>query len=133
MIRVTPDTNILVSATIARGNEFEIIKSAYESRITLVLSPVILQEFMEVLQRPKFRLSSDEIAEAVKRIMSLSFLVIPAAFAPVILTDPDDDMVLATAIAGAADYIVSGDSHLLSLQSYRGIKIVTSKQFLGLL
>lgn len=49
---------------------------------------------------------------------------------PIILSDPDDDMILATALAAKADVIVSGDRHLLELQSYQGIPILSPRQFL---
>ena len=52
-------------------------------------------------------------------------LFAPAVIGPVILADPDDDIVLATAVAGGADAIVSGDAHLLGIGEFRGIPIVT--------
>ncbi len=53
-------------------------------------------------------------------------LVVPTDIGPVILADPDDDMVLATAVAGGADAIVSGDAHLLAIVAFRGILVITS-------
>ena len=52
-------------------------------------------------------------------------LVVPTDIGPVILADPDDDIVLATAVAGGADAIVSGDAHLLGIGEFRGMPIVT--------
>lgn len=52
-------------------------------------------------------------------------LVAPSAIGPVILADPDDDIVLATAVGGSADAIVSGDAHLLGIGEFRRILIMT--------
>lgn len=52
-------------------------------------------------------------------------LVVPADSGPVVLADPDDDIVLATAVAGDADAIGSGDAHLLGIGEFRGMPIVT--------
>jgi predicted nucleic acid-binding protein len=52
-------------------------------------------------------------------------MVAPSAIGPVILADPDDDIVLATAVGGSADAIVSGDAHLLGIGEFRGIPIMT--------
>lgn len=57
--------------------------------------------------------------------VALVQLVIPADIEPVILADPDDDIVLATAVAGAVDVIVSGDGHLLVVGIFQGIPVVT--------
>lgn len=57
---------------------------------------------------------------------SLTEVVVPALIPPTILADPDDDHVLACAIAAQADYIVSGDRHLLALEQFKNITIVTA-------
>ena len=62
MLKVTADTNTLVSATIAKGNEFELLKLAYEGKIELILSPSILKELREVISRPKFGFSEQQIS-----------------------------------------------------------------------
>ena len=67
-------------------------------------------------------LAASEIADGYAALASI---VTPAVISPVILRDPDDDMVLATALAASADFIVTGDADLLNLKSYQGIPIVT--------
>jgi len=56
----------------------------------------------------------------------------PAVILHVINEEPDDDRVLECALAGKADYVVSGDRHLLKLGSYESILIVTARQFMDL-
>jgi predicted nucleic acid-binding protein len=71
--------------------------------------------------------------DLISRYRQLADLVEPIEMSPVILADPDDDDVLACAVAAEADYIVSGDRDLLSLGSFRGIPIVTPAEMTGLL
>lgn len=71
---------------------------------------------MDVLERPKFA--------------ALATVVEPTAIEPVVVADPDDDHVVACALAANADLIVSGDDHLLSVGEYRGIRIVAATQAL---
>ena len=62
---------------------------------------------------------------------ALARLVVPAPIGPVIAADPDDDAVLACAVAARAKVIVSGDSDLLALESYEGILIITAVQLMA--
>ena len=66
----------------------------------------------------------------MRKFLSVVQIVTPATVPPVILADPDDDHVLACALAAGADLVVSGDRHLLQLQSHRGISIVNATEAL---
>ena len=132
MLRVTADTNILVSSTIAEGNEYELLKLAKLGKVELVLSLQILKEFKEVISRPKFGFSKEQIDKALRQIMGICSLVMPSRKIHVLKDDPDDNMVLECAEAGKVDYIVSGDEHLLRLGRYKGMKIVRTKLVLDL-
>lgn len=95
------------------------------------MSKDIRAELAEVLARPKF----DRLSPPGKRMAFLHLL--PAAVDDVelheiakVCRDPDDDMVLATALAGRADVIVSGDADLLDLHPFRGIPVLTPAAFL---
>jgi putative PIN family toxin of toxin-antitoxin system len=89
---------------------------------------VLWDELVSTLQR-KFDLAPDELP-----ILALyrqhSTWCEPSALANAVCRDPDDDWVLATAVAGDADAIVSGDADLLNLSSYSGIEILSPRQFL---
>ncbi len=130
MLKVTADTNILVSAVIAEGNEFKLLELAKEGKIKLILSPAILLEFKNVISREKFGFSQKQIISILKQIISICEMVVPALKVDAIKDDPIDNMVLECAEAGKAEYIVSGDEHLLKLKEYKGIKIVTTQEIL---
>ena len=132
MLKITADTNILVSAAIAKGNEFEILRFAKLGKIELILSMNILKEFKDVISRPKFGFSEEQVSSAFKHILSICTIVVPSAKLDIIKEDPDDNKILECADAGKVDYIVSGDGHLLNLEDYNGIKIVKAGYILKL-
>ena len=132
MLKITVDTNTLISATITNGNEFELLRLARLGRIKLILSPQILKEFKEVISRPKFGFSQEQINNALKQIINVSSIVMPSIKVNIIKDDPEDNKILECAVSGKVDYIVSGDSHLLKLGEYESIKIVRTTDILKL-
>ncbi|MFH1072648.1 MAG: putative toxin-antitoxin system toxin component, PIN family [Nanoarchaeota archaeon] len=133
MLKVTPDTNVLVSAAIAQGNEFSLLKKAHEREIELIISPDILIEFRGVILRKKFGFSEKQVEDAVKQLVIICRIVFPQQRVSVIKADPTDNRILECALAGKADYIVSGDRHLLELRKFKGIHIVRSFEILDIL
>lgn len=133
MLKITLDTNILISATITDGNEFQLLKKIKEGKADLILSPYILKEFKEVISRPKFGFSHEQIEQSLKQLLTLSTLIMPLKKLTVVKEYPDDNMIIECAVAGTVDYIVSGDKHLLELKEYRGIKIVKTTEILVVL
>lgn len=134
-MHVVADTNTIVSGLLWYGNPRQVLAAARTGVITLATSAPLLAELADVLQRPKF---AQRLARANATAHTLVFgyaalaqLVVPAAIAPVIAADPDDDAVLACAIAAQAEVIVSGDSDLLALESYEGIPIITTAQLMA--
>lgn len=133
MLRVTPDTNTLISAFISEGNEYELLKSAKLGKIKIILSLDILKEFKDVISRPKFGFSKEQIKNVFKQILSISEIIVPKLKIRIIKEDPEDDKVLECASAGNVDYIVSGDRHLLNLKEYKNIKIIRTFEVLKLI
>ena len=133
-MRVVADTNTLVSGLLWHGNPRRILDAARAGTLQMYTTAALLAELEEVLQRPKFaqRLALAGVTShtLVFGYAALARLVEPAEIAPVILADPDDDAVLACAVAVRAEIIVSGDSHLLDLKEYEGIPIVTAARLL---
>ena len=138
MLRVVLDTNIIISGSIASsGGPHEALKAWRLGEIILLVSDVIVSEVVEVLGRPFFRdrrrITSRDIAEIRRTLGTDAVLVSPQAHLEVIEDDPDDDRILECAVEGGADYLVSGDHHLLDLGRYRGIRIVTAREFVAIL
>lgn len=97
----------------------------------LVVSADIINEVGSILKREiKFGLSDDDIGTMIDTILHHAEIVEPNVHVNVIKADPSDNKFLSCAIEGGADFIVSGDSHLLKLGEFRGIKILTAKQML---
>ena len=134
-MRVVADTNTVVSRLLWHGNPRQVLEAARAGTLQLYTSAALLAEIEEVLQRPKFaqRLSLAGVGSRtlVMGYAALAYLVEPAVIEPVVIADPDDDAVLACAIAARAEAIVSGDKHLIDLAEYDGIPILTAAQLLG--
>lgn len=130
--RVVFDTNILFSAAGWLGNPHRCIQAARRSQCLSVTCEAILAEFVEKLQL-KRNFDANKATEAADEVRAFSSVIaIPGAL-KVVTTDPDDDAVLECAVVGQAQYVLSGDRHLLDLGSYEGIRIVTASDFLRLL
>lgn len=129
MIRVVADTNIYISALMFGGLPGAFLDLAFKGAVQLVISPILLDELDEKL-RMKFSLSSNDADLVRQRLETTAHLVSTVSTLAVIKADPDDDRVLECAIAGHADYIVSGDRHLLKPSSYEAIPIVTVRHFM---
>lgn len=124
MYRIVVDTNVVVSASISEGNPHRFLLGAMRDvKCTLVTSDEIISEIREVLGRPKFHLSKDEIGRALSALESASEIVETTSKFEVV-SDSDDDMFVNAAYDGGANYIVSGDGDLLELGEFEGIKIV---------
>jgi uncharacterized protein len=128
-VRAVLDTNILVSGILSpSGAAGAVLSLALQGEIVIVCSAVLLAEFEEVLGR---FMASAEAADARGALEELSYLVEPLQVAAV-SRDPDDDHVLAAAVVGEAEYIVTRDKDLLSMRSYAGMEIVEPGPFLGI-
>lgn len=127
------DTNILVSAWFWEGNESKLIESVEEGFIHGYSSKQLVEELCRTLRYPKFNLSQDEV-ESIRNYYLLIFKIVsPKQAINIILEDPSDNMVLECALEAEADYIVSGDHHLLNVGEFRGVKIVTAAELLKIL
>ena len=126
-MRLVLDTNTVVSGPLWEQAPSQLIHAALNREIELFTSEALLLELEDVLPRRKFarRIAASglTVAQLVGRYALLAQGTQPATIRPV-SADPDDDHVLACALAANADLIVSGDSHLLDLKSYQGIPIV---------
>ena len=129
-MRAVLDTNTVVSALLWGGTPNELLAAATEERIELYTSAALVAELTDVLSRMKFapRLAraNRTVATLIAQYTGLAETIVAARINPVVLADPDDDHVLACALAARAELIVSGDAHLLNLKHYQGIPIVSA-------
>ncbi len=133
MLRVVLDTNVLVSAIISDGKPRELLRRGISKQFAIVTSKLLLKELGVVLRRPKFKTSGDEVNRIIIALMQTAEVVNVASKLRVVGDDPKDNMVIETAYDGSADMIVTGDSHLLALGNFKGIKIITVEQMLACL
>ena len=126
-MRVVFDTNVMVAGIVAQGLCREIIETELSEQQP-VLSQQLWDELIEVL-RDKFDLTATELPVLQLYRRHATWIEARPLEAPV-CRDADDDRVLATALSGDAQMIVTGDADLLSLESFRGIAIVSPRGFL---
>jgi putative PIN family toxin of toxin-antitoxin system len=129
-VKVVFDTNVLVAAVVASGVCRDLVEYCTEHHY-LVTSTFILGELREKLDR-KFRLTADVVDGVLASFEARMDILAPAALDPPVCRDPDDDWVLATAVAGKCDCVITGDNDLLDLKEYAGIRILKPRAFLEL-
>lgn len=132
------DTNVIVSRfIIEKGPSARIVDRWVAGAFTLLLSEPILAEYHRVLGyqsvRGRHGLNPEQIDRAVARFRESAVVVEASQPLKVIADDPKDDKFLECAVAGSADYVVSGDAHLLALREYLGIRILSPAAFLAML
>jgi putative PIN family toxin of toxin-antitoxin system len=133
--RAVLDTNVFVSGLInPLGFPAATLKALRSGRFTLLSSPPINEEIIEVLNRPRIR---DRYGLG-DRIFDVSFILWEVAELVIdlpdvrVCSDPDDDKFLATAVGGRADYLVTGDvGDLLHLREYKSVAIISPRDFIS--
>jgi len=131
-MRVVLDTNTLISALLFSGTASRLVPLWQSGEITPLLSKAMLQEYLQVLTYPKFRLSDQEIRGLLEEeVLPFVKTIEVRKRLTVVRRDPDDNKFLECAVTGGAKYLVTGDRDLLELDSYRGISIVTAGEFLN--
>jgi putative PIN family toxin of toxin-antitoxin system len=136
-MRAVLDTSTVVSALLWHGPSRQVLNAARAGSVDLFTSAVLLAELEDVLERPKFARRLAQAGASAHDLAlgyaALALPVQPAVIDRVILEDPDDDAVVACAVAAGADVVLSGDSHLLALGEYHEIRIMGAAQFLSII
>lgn len=131
-MRVVADTNTIVSALLWDGSPYRLIAAIDDYAIAFYTSRALLDELADVLPRRKLakavHATGKTPAQLIADYQAFVHLVAPASIRRTVLADPDDDQVLACALAAHADWIVSGDRHLLNLKHYQGIRIIDAAE-----
>ncbi len=129
--RVVLGTNVLVSGILFEGgNEAKILQLVANGDIEVFISPDILAEFLDVLSRPKFRLTEEEVSTAFSFLLAIAKLAIPLRPVRAQLRDPDDLKLLACAAEAKATHIVTGDKDLLTISKSNRATILTPSRFI---
>jgi len=134
MLKVVLDTNVIVSATLIKNSlSDKILRAWQKGEFQLIISPEIIEEIRRVLFSEKIKnrgwMTEKEIEELLFLLERAALLSPGQLSLKVIKEDPHDDKFIIAAIERKADYIVSGDKHLLNLKSYQKIKIVSPRKF----
>ena len=135
-MRVVLDTNVILSGMLRKNSPADLLRQGWqERRFTLVTSEWQLEELRRVCRYPRLQryLRPHEVGSLVGRIRRRAIVleVLPTVEAS---SEPDDDPILATDLAGEAEWLVTGDKgDLLTLEKVRRARIVTVREFLEIL
>lgn len=133
-MRFLLDTNVLVSALIWGGKPLTLLELASAPQHQIYSSPALLDELRNTLSYPRLKAHILKRGLTANALYDQFALIVYTQASPALATpvcrDPDDDAVLACAIAAQVDWIVSGDQDLLVLKQFEGIPIVTAAQAL---
>ena len=130
-MKVVLDTNVYISGLLLpESNPGKILMLIAEGHLELLLSRPILVELHRVL-REKIRYTENDARKAIQSIESQGDIVTPTSLIEVITSDPSDNKILECALDGNANVIITGDKkHLLPLEKFRGIRILSPAEFL---
>jgi putative PIN family toxin of toxin-antitoxin system len=130
-VKVVLDTNVLISGIYFGGIPGKILEAWGARRFQLLVSTEILQEYLNVVERLADQYAGVDYESVIGLIIQNAELVQPSDLPESVSTDPDDDKFLACALAGDSTTIVSGDSDLLNVSGYCGIRVLTPKAFVS--
>lgn len=129
-LRCIVDTNVFVSTLIRSQRKTRHVLDWILDNGTLLYSFPVISEFTKVIQRPKFRTISQISIQQLVRDITINGEKIDIKETLKVCRDPKDDMFLELAVNGNADYLITGDNDLLSLNPFREIMILTPNDFL---
>lgn len=137
-MKVVLDTNVIVSRYLSSlGPPAQILERLRRGLFELLVSAPLLAEYEEVLGYERLQrrhgMDAEQINQVVGRIRRSATFVVPTETLAAVEEDPDDNKFLECGVAGGAEIIVSGDDHLLTLRTFRGIHILSPAAFLAFL
>lgn len=128
--RVVLDTNTLVSALYREGHAREVLRLFYRGEITALVSPFLLAELKNTLTN-KLHWPQDKVMRALTNLEDVAELIQPTTNVTVFAAHNNDNQILACALDGRADFLVTGDHELLKLRQFERTAIVTAQEFLA--
>ena len=135
MLKIVADTNVLISSLIRRGKPHELILNIDGIGARLISSNALMTELTSILAEERIAkyITKNDAERFLTYIGRRTTLVKVRSRFKVVKDDQKDDLVLNTAYSGRADYIVSGDKHLLPLKEFKGIRIITVNEMFDIL
>jgi putative PIN family toxin of toxin-antitoxin system len=133
LISAVIDTNVIISGVLFGGEPGRVLLLAAQGDFEFLISDAILNELTGVLQRPKFKLPLSYVEQLRMELSHSARLIVTHSSIRAVKADLDDNRILECAVDGKASYIVTGDSDLLDLRTFRKIRIVTPSEFLEIL
>ncbi|MDH4201123.1 MAG: putative toxin-antitoxin system toxin component, PIN family [Spirochaetia bacterium] len=130
MNKIVIDTNVLISAILFSGIPNQVLQEVISERYHLYLSHDILNEFLHVLSRSKFKLLEPQIKQFYEEIIHITNIVYPMQKLLIVKEDPSDNMLFECAIEANANFIVSGNKHVLNVKKYKNIEVITPRNFI---
>ena len=130
-MKIVLDSNVIIAAFAARGLCNALFESCLENH-EIILCDLILSEVAKNLKE-KIRLPDDIIQQILVLLKSHSRLVFPDKVDVKACRDEKDLMVLGSAVAGKVQYVITGDKDLLSVGTFKGVKIVDPRTFWGVM
>ena len=131
-MKIVLDINIFVSSFLWGGNPRLVLQRAIDKIDELYITKEILDEIEDVMRRPKFHVGNYELEYFIKAIEEIGNKIVPKKPIPNGSRDKTDNKFIECGVAANADYIISGDNHLLEIHEYHGIKIIAAKEYLEL-
>lgn len=132
MIRAVLDTNVYISSLFWRGAPYLIVQEGLRGFFMMLTSEAILEEVEHTLQR-KFQFPLEDTRTFIEIIALNAHIIEPNFRVSIVIADPTDNKIVECAIAGQADFIISGDKHILTLKKYKGIEMLSPASFLDIL
>ena len=134
MMKVTLDTNVLISGTFWEGEAYKIIQLIEQGKVKSIISKEILIEYNRVLHSDEIVKKTEEKELSAKtvtiKVIETSTIVNPRKKLQIVLENPDDNKIIECALEGQADFIITYDPHLLKIKKFHDIIILTPKEFL---
>jgi len=128
-MRAVFDTNVFIAAFVSSGICAKLLLRARRGQFQLIGSFYLFKEFEQVLTK-KFSVTRNEARDASRLIAEATHVMVdPAEIVTGICRDPDDDAILGCALAGEADYLVTGDADLLALKNFERTQILSPRNF----
>jgi putative PIN family toxin of toxin-antitoxin system len=129
-MRIILDSNIFISSFFWGGNPRKVMERIINGKDKLFICKEIIHEIELVLSRPKFKIENEYRTSLIKAIDEIAYQITLIGVVENICRDSEDDKILECALLAHADYIITGDNDLLTLEKFREIKIVTASEYL---